>query len=328
MPDPTTTTTATASTTFPPPSFRFDSDAAPVDPYSVLDNITPSQSPAPGDYLHPPGFNVMQRRTSVSAEPISVDSENHQPLPLYPKTEDQLRRIKASTKNNFLFRDLDEEQETGVLNAMRETHVTAGQVVIRQGDVGDYFYVVEAGLLHCYILTPQTPSGRRQWGSDNPPPDAEEHPQFGKLVQKCTPGTSFGELALMYGHPRAASVVAIEASALWCLDRITFRTIILNAAHRRRTMYEQFLSTVTLLSSLSSTERSKIADALVSQAYEDGEAIVRQGEMGDTFFFVEEGEADVTKTHQGDDGETREIVVGHLARGDYFGGSFSPTYLS
>jgi cAMP-dependent protein kinase regulator len=318
MPDPTTTT----STTFPPPSFRFDAETAHVDPYSVLDHITPSQSPAPGDYLHPPGFNVMQRRTSVSAEPISVDSENHQPLPVYPKTEDQLRRIKASTNNNFLFRDLDEEQETGVLNAMRETQVTAGQVVIRQGDVGDYFYVVESGLLHCYIRTPQPPPGRRPWGSDNPPPDADDHAQFGKLVQKCTPGTSFGDLALMYGHPRAASVVAVDPSTLWCLDRITFRTIILNAAHRRRTMYEQFLSTVTLLSSLSSTERSKIADALVSQAYEDGQAVVRQGEMGDTFFFVEEGEAEVTKTHQGDDGETRELVVGHLARGDYFGGAF------
>jgi cAMP-dependent protein kinase regulator len=263
----------------------------------------------------------MERRTSVSAEPISVDSENHQPLPVYPKTEDQLRRIKTSTKNNFLFRDLDDEQETGVLNAMRETHVTAGQVVIRQGDVGDYFYVVESGLLHCYIRTPQPPSGRRPWGSDNAPPDAEDHAEFGKLVQKCAPGASFGDLALMYGHPRAASVIAIDPSTLWCLDRITFRTIILNAAHRRRTMYEQFLSTVTLLSSLSSTERSKIADALVSQAYEDGEAVVRQGEMGDTFFFVEEGEAEVTKAHQGDGGETREIVVGHLARGDYFGGA-------
>ncbi|KAH9045168.1 cyclic nucleotide-binding-like protein [Lactarius pseudohatsudake] len=306
MPDPTTTTATT--TTFPAPSFRFDSDPTPVDPYSVLDHITPSQSPAPGDYLHPPGFNVMQRRTSVSAEPISVDSENHQPLPVYRKTEDQLRRIRASTKNNFLFRDLDEEQETW-----------PGQVVIRQGDVGDYFYVVESGSLHCYIHTPQPTSGRHPWGSSNPPPDEEEHAQFGKLVQKCTPGTSFGDLALMYGHPRAASVVAIEPSTLWCLDRITFRTIILNAAHRRRTMYEQFLSTVTLLSSLSPTERSKIADALVSQAHEDGEPVVRQGEMGDTFFFVEEGEAEVTKTHQGDDGETREIVVGHLSRGDYFG---------
>ena len=96
MPDPTTTTMTTATTTsFPAPSFRFDSEPTPVDPYSVLDHITPSQSPAPGDYLHPPGFNLMQRRTSVSAEPISVDSENHQPLPVYPKTEDQLRRIKA-----------------------------------------------------------------------------------------------------------------------------------------------------------------------------------------------------------------------------------------
>ena len=331
MPDPTNTTTTTTPPTFPTPSFRFDSDPAPVDPYSVLDHITPSQSPAP-DYLHPAGFNVMQRRTSVSAEPISVDSENHEPLPVYPKTEDQLRRIKTSTTNNFLFRDLDEEQETGVLNAMRETQVEAGQVIIRQGDMGDYFYVVESGLLHCYIRAPESPSGRRPRGSDNPPPDAEDNSQYGKLVQKCTPGTSFGELALMYGHPRAASVVAIESSTLWCLDRITFRTIILNAAHRRRTMYEQFLSTVTLLSSLSSTERSKIADALVSQAFEDGAAVVKQGEMGDTFFFVEEGEAEVTKTHQGDDGETRELVVGHLSRGDYFGGSssffFDPTLTS
>src|SRR6266702_110370 len=325
MPDPTTTTTTTATAVaFPAPSFRFDSEPTPVDPYSVLDHITPSQSPAPGDYLHPPGFNVMQRRTSVSAEPISVDSENHEPLPVYPKTEDQLRRIRGSTKNNFLFRDLDEEQETGVLNAMRETHATAGQVVIRQGDVGDYFYVVESGSLHCYIRTPQPPSGRHPWGSSNPPPDEEEHAQFGKLVQKGTPGTAFGDLALMYGHPRAASVVAVEPSTLWCLDRITFRTIILNAAHRRRTMYEQFLSTVTLLSSLSPTERSKIADALVIQAHEDGEAVVSQGEMGDTFFFVEEGEAEVTKTHQSDDGETREIVVGHLSRGDYFGGTHCP----
>jgi cAMP-dependent protein kinase regulator len=271
--------------------------------------------------MHPAGPNVMQRRTSVSAEPISVDSENHPPLPVYPKTEDQLGRIKTSTKNNVLFRDLDEEQETGVLNAMCEMQVAAGQVVIRQGDTGDFFCVVESGLLRCYIRAPDSPLGP-SGGPDNPPPDASEHPQFGKLVQEYTPSKSFGELALMYGHPRAASVIAIEASTLWCLDRITFRTIILNAAHRRRAMYEQFLSTASLLSSLSSTERSKIADALVSRTYEDGEVVVRQGDMGDTFFFVEEGEAEVTKTDRGDDGENREIVVGHHSRGDYFGGSF------
>ena len=67
-------------------------------------------------------------------------------------------------------------------------------------------------------------------------------------------------------------------------------------------------------------ECSKIADALMSQAFKDGAVVVRQGEMGNTFFFIKEGEAKVTKTHQGDDGETCELVVGHLSHGDYFGG--------
>jgi cAMP-dependent protein kinase regulator len=42
--------------------------------------------------------------------------------------------------------------------------------------------------------------------------------------------------------------------------------------------------------------------------------------MGDTFFFVEEGEAIVTKTQQGEEDEYREIMVGRLKKGDYFGG--------
>jgi hypothetical protein len=78
-------------------------------------------------------------------------------------------------------------------------------------------------------------------------------------------------------------------------------------------MYEQFLLTVTLLSLLSSMECSKIVDALMSQAFENGAAVIRQGEMGNTFFFIKEGEAKVTKTHQGDNGEMRKLVVGHPA---------------
>jgi cAMP-dependent protein kinase regulator len=250
-----------------------------------------------------------------------LDGTPDEPLPTYGKGEDQLRRIKASIANNFIFRDLDEEQETGALNAMQELKVDKGEVVIRQGDVGEYFYVVESGLLHCYIR-PEPPARLTDGPSlsgDTPPPDKflqpGYHSEFGRKVAECKPGNSFGELALMYGHPRAATVIAIEGSTLWSLDRITFRTIILKAAHRRRTMYEHFLSTVTLLSSLEAEERSKIADALVSKVYMDGEVIVRQGEMGDTFFFVEEGEAIVTKT----EGDVKDIQAGHLKKGDYFG---------
>ncbi|KAG6832942.1 hypothetical protein H0H92_004826 [Tricholoma furcatifolium] len=294
-----------------------------ANPFANFDPVTPTAQ-NPGDYLHPPTSAIFARRTSVSAESIAVDSVPDEPLPVYPKTADQTRRIKASIANNFIFRDLDEEQETGVINAMREYKVSRNEVVIRQGDAGEYFYVVESGQLNCYIRPEPLPP---TWLTKKPTtPNPSDmfvqpgyHAVFGRKVAECSTGQSFGELALMYGHPRAATVLSIEPSTLWSLDRITFRTIILKAAHRRRTMYEHFLSTVTLLSSLDASERSKIADALVSKTYMDGEAVVRQGEMGDTFFFVEEGEATVTKVQQADEGHIEDVPVGRLVKGDYFG---------
>ncbi|KAI0080645.1 protein kinase A regulatory subunit [Panus rudis PR-1116 ss-1] len=305
------------------PTFKLDgsdlpsSPADPPNPFASFANGG-SVSPSPGDYLHPPSSTIFARRTSVSAESIPVDQEMDEPLPVFPKTPDQLRRIKASIAKNFIFRDLDEEQESGVLNAMQELRVGVNEVVIRQGDVGEYFYVVEKGLLHCYIRSDTPPPFGSSPSSSSSPEKflmPGYHPEFGKKVAECREGNSFGELALMYGHPRAATVMSIEPSTLWSLDRITFRTIILKAAHRRRTMYEHFLSSVSLLNSLGPEDRSKIADALVSRVYEDGEAVVRQGDIGDTFFFVEDGEAVVTKSNDGS--EPRE--VSRLHKGQYFG---------
>ena len=138
-----------------PPSFQLEGEDMPSTPVSSPNPFASfangSISPSPGEFLHPPTATILARRTSVSAESIPVDSETHEPLPVFPKTDDQLRRARASIASNFIFRDLDEEQETGVLNAMQECKVVADDVVIRQGDVSDYFYVVESGLLHCYI---------------------------------------------------------------------------------------------------------------------------------------------------------------------------------
>ncbi|KIY46598.1 camp-dependent protein kinase regulatory subunit [Fistulina hepatica ATCC 64428] len=292
-------------------------------PPKFYNNFPSYQALRPSDHLQPPAPSLMERRQSVSAESIAVETEAHQPLPFYPKTPDQIRRIKESIADNFTFRALDEEQTIGVINAMQEKQVAQDEVVIRQGTRGDLFYIVESGMLYVYQREEPLPS---KWLSEPSSPDnvisgtqPPDHEVYGKKVNECPPGTSFGELALMYGHNRAASVVATKPSTLWSVNRITFRTIILGANHRRRSMYEQFLSSVPILSTLKVDERSKIADALYSEVYADGAAVVKEGDEGKMFFFVEEGEARVTKKQHTEDGSTRQIEVGLLKKGDYFG---------
>lgn len=61
---------------------------------------------------------------------------------------------------------------------------------------------------------------------------------------------SFGELALLYNMPRAATIQAATDSALWGMDRQTFRRILLKSAFKKRKMYETLLESVPMLKAL------------------------------------------------------------------------------
>ena len=148
---------------------------------------------------------------------------------VYPKSDLQRRALKESVKEILLFRSLSPEQLNEVLDAMFEYKVKAGDYIIRQGDDGDNFYVVERGLYNIYVNT------------DN----------GNQLVGKCEDSGSFGELALMYNMPRAATIQASVDGTLWALDRQTFRRIVLRNAFQKRKMYEALIENVPLLSALS-----------------------------------------------------------------------------
>ncbi len=241
------------------------------------------------------------RRTSVSAESMQpdADSGNWKP-PKHAKTDDQMDRLKTSVANNFLFSQLDEQSFGTVLAALSEKKVPAPNIkVISQGDEGDYFYVVEDGDFDVYIH----PSGMLQSGPDG----------MGNKVGSITRGGSFGELALMYNAPRAATIVSSsKGGILWQLDRITFRRILMTDAAEKRKMYEGFLEEVELLSGLKPYERSKVADALETVKFGSGDHIITEGEPGDAFYLLESGEASAFKGGM-------DQSVKDYERGDFFG---------
>ena len=300
-----------------------DAVASPTDahfPASMTDKMTsPSSHPstsfgnfagfgsatAPAstaDQQLPTNYNL-NRRTSVSAEslnPASASDSNWTP-PSYPKTAEQQSRLQHAVAGNFLFSHLDDEQAAQVLDALQEKPIPAkGIKVIVQGDVGDYFYVVERGTFDVFVHK----SGKLEAG-----PDGQ-----GDVVGRVGPGGSFGELALMYNAPRAATVISTEPAVLWQLDRVTFRRILMDSAFQRRRMYEGFLGEVKILETLTSYERSKIADALETQKYPSGSTIISEGEPGTNFYILESGEAEAYKKSTNDN-----KPVAKYKKGDYFG---------
>ncbi|KAF8429607.1 cyclic nucleotide-binding-like protein [Tirmania nivea] len=228
----------------------------------------------------PQNFN-MKRRTSVSAESLMPSTANDEwTPPTYPKTEEQMNRLRTAVAKNFLFTSLEEDQFSQVLMALNEKPIPAqGTRVITQGDVGDFFYVVERGTFDVYV----NKSGKMESGPNG----------MGTKVTSVGPGGSFGELALMYNAPRAATIIStVPHAILWSLDRVTFRRILLENTFKRRRMYEAFLEEM--------------------HTFAPGETIIRESDPGDNFYIVESGTADVYKNGV-------EGVIKTYGKGDYFG---------
>lgn len=126
------------------------------------------------------------------------------------KTQEQKDRIIAKVTQSFLFNSLEDKELNTVIDAFEEKKYKAGESVITQGEQGDVLYLIESGNLDCYKTFKK-----------------EEGPKHLKVYN---PGESFGELALLYNAPRAATIIAKTECITWALDRETFNNIVKEAA--------------------------------------------------------------------------------------------------
>lgn len=79
------------------------------------------------------------------------------------------------------------------------------------------------------------------------------------------------------------------------MDRETFNHIVKDAAAKKRERYENFLAKVDILENMEPYERLKIADAIKTKKYAVGDYIVKEGDVGETFYILEDGKAKATK---------------------------------
>ncbi|GBG82248.1 hypothetical protein CBR_g34531 [Chara braunii] len=153
---------------------------------------------------------------------------------------------------------------------------------IGQGDVGDKFYMVEAGEYDVYVAKEGTKS-ETQWGN---------------LVHHYTWKTypCFGDLALIYNKPREATVRAVTDGILWALEGAAFRSV--HRAKMSRRLLVKSLRSIDLFHALTLSQLQKVSDILVDTAFAAGAVIIDTKEA-ETLYIVSKGEVNVFENGKG-----------------------------
>lgn len=192
-----------------------------------------------------------------------------------PKSAEAMESIMEKIDKSFMFSGLDDKEKKIVADAMDEQKFHKNEVVIKEGDEGDSLYVVATGTLSCTKIF-----------------KGNTEPTF---LKRYEPGEAFGELALLYNAPRAATIFSDDDSTLYGLDRQTFNHIVKDAAIRKRDKYEAFLKKVSLLSTMDDYERAQVSEAFTEEKYKPNDVIIKEGDAGDKLYFIMEGECYATK---------------------------------
>jgi CRP-like cAMP-binding protein len=227
------------------------------------------------------------RRGQIFNNQFSPDAKKD--LTVHAKTDKSKEFLLGALTSHYLFESLGAEDMERIVECMKPLVVSAGETVIRQGDVGDLFYCLEQGGANAMV--------------------------DGAVVFSYASGGCFGELALIYNAPRAASVIATLACSFWALDLGTFRQILASTSSSKLVKRCEFLKKCVFLDPLSPEQIAKLAGALDVVTYADGQYIIKQGDVGDSFYIIESGSVKCTQIKS----NGREVELINLHAGDYFG---------
>jgi len=196
-----------------------------------------------------------------------------------------------------LFSDLSPEAFVELVERCPLRRFDAGDRIIQQGEPGDSFYVICEG--RASVLRED---------------DGVAHP-----VAALEAGEFFGEVALLAGGPRTASVYALtddtqvlEISGQLLMELARRHPGVAAALKTfcRQRLLSNLLSTSALFRPLEKSERRELATRFRARDALAGEVVIAEDGRGDGLYVILAGEVEVLR---------EGIVAGTLGAGDVFG---------
>jgi small-conductance mechanosensitive channel/CRP-like cAMP-binding protein len=129
----------------------------------------------------------------------------HGPEAIEAQRERILKRLAEFISDVELFAALDDGERLLIAEQMVELRYAHNELIIREGEKDESFFIIEKGTVEVYLVSPQ---GSR------------------KALTTLGPGEFFGEMALLTGQKRTANVRAVTDVRVYRLDKDSFKEIL------------------------------------------------------------------------------------------------------
>ncbi|MDP9237789.1 MAG: cyclic nucleotide-binding domain-containing protein [Chloroflexota bacterium] len=183
-------------------------------------------------------------------------------------------RALAALRDAPMWRDVPEAWLLEMAQEMRDERVGAGAEVVRQGEPGDRFYLIDAGSFQVLI-------------------DGREEARLGR-------GDYFGERALLERVPRTATVVAQTRGRVFSLEGEQFRRRAAGDLAMKQRLdtsldVRDALRRYPLFRKIPPAQLDLLIARFEPRTLAAGETLFRQGDVGDRFYVLTAGALDVKR---------------------------------
>ena len=201
-----------------------------------------------------------------------------------------------------LLAELRPDQQAAVMKSLKSETFPAGATIVRQGDIADKFYIIQKGEVEVLLEYPD---------------------RMPRVLNRLEKGAFFGEIGLLQGIPRTATVRALEHNdvEVVSIDQETFNLIIVETDFTSREIAQLMQKRLLLnqvaeaLPDLSLAKIKQVSGHFESITYPPNAVIIRQGEPAQTFYILTEGRVNVINHHS----SGSEIKVATLEAINFFG---------
>jgi CRP-like cAMP-binding protein len=256
----------------------------------------PAAAPPPLPAAWPVSASTASQEAEASAieeEPIEL---NKVARPAMGMPIDEIGRPQIP-----LFSDLPRDAFIEILVQMTMREMSPGDCVIREGEVGNSFFVLAQGKVRV--------SRRTDDGSDT-------------ILAYLTDGAFFGEMALLQDGARTASVIVEEDSQIFELSKPLLDKVVEqfpSVAKVLRNFYTQrLLSTAMAIHPLfrpfGPNERRALMELFKSKPFKANDVLLEEGKKGEGLYILLTGTLEVTKVKDG-----APVQIAELVAGDMFG---------